>query len=225
MSRQILVVAAHPDDEVLGCGASIRRHIDEGDSVAIIFMADGESARQMEQIEQAVEERENCARSAAKILGADRMEFLRFPDNQMDTVPFLSIVQALEKQIQNIAPAVVYTHYIDDLNIDHQITAKAVFTACRPSPGQSVKEIYLFEIPSSTNWSSITNGQSFNPTMFIDVSSSYQAKMDALQVYANELLPYPHVRSMDAIEDLLKLRGAIVGCTHAEAFMAERILK
>lgn len=225
MKRKILVVAAHPDDEVLGCGATIRRHVDEGDEVDVVIMADGESSRTLQNEKDHILKRESCTLDACKILGIDKVDFLRMPDNQMDSLPFLTIVQLLEKIIKKNKPSVIYTHYINDLNIDHQLTAKAVFTICRPYTGQSVKEIYSFEIASSTNWSPNTSMDSFNPSLYIDVSMSYSYKVDALKAYQNEILEFPHSRSIEAIEALTKWRGATVGCSHAEAFMVERLIK
>ena len=152
MNKKILVVAAHPDDEVLGCGGTMARHAKNGDKVHIVFMSDGVNSRENVKYNEENERRE-YAKKASEILGAQTPKFFDFPDNMMDTVPLLEIVKELEVYIQELQPNIVYTHYKGDLNIDHQITYQAVMTACRPTPRSSITQIYLFEILSSTEWS------------------------------------------------------------------------
>jgi LmbE family N-acetylglucosaminyl deacetylase len=222
MSKTVLVVAAHPDDEVLGCGGTIARHVDNGDKVRVVFMSDGVSSRVNTKNDEKDKRRE-CAEKASKILGAHHPIFLNFPDNQMDTVPLLEVIQSLEKIINNIKPEIIYTHYSSDLNIDHQITNKAVMTACRPLPNFCVKEIYSFEVLSSTEWSNQYN-TSFNPNYFIDITSTESKKVKAIMMYNQEMREYPHSRSVKAIQALISIRGASVGVTSAESFIVNRII-
>lgn len=217
----VLVVAAHPDDEVLGCGGTIAKHVDEGDMVYIIFMADGVTSRGVK--DDFIDKRNLSAVEASQQLGAQTPYFLGFPDNRMDTVALLDVVQKLESHIEKLKPSIIYTHHFGDLNIDHRITHQAVLTACRPQPDFCVKEIYTFEVLSSTEWQS-PYVNSFSPSMFVDVSKYMNKKMDALKSYESEMRPYPHSRSYKNVESLAIYRGASVGVECAEAYEVVRVL-
>jgi len=221
MSKVILVVAAHPDDEVLGCGGTVARHVDDGDEVHVIFMSDGVTSR-TDIGSNEIEIRKQAKKYACNILSiVQPTRFLGFPDNRMDTVALLDIVQILEKVINEIEPEVVYTHHLGDLNIDHKITHQAVMTACRPQPGFCVREIYSFEVLSSTEWS--TNNP-FIPNYFVDISDTLELKISAIKAYSSELRTFPHARSIESIKALAKYRGASVGIRAAEAFKVERLI-
>ena len=176
--KKILIVAAHPDDEVLGCGATIRKSINAGDEVSVVFMADGVTSRPSEKAEELIAKREENSIKACTVLGIEKPTFFRLPDNRMDATPLLDIVRMLEKVINTFRPQIIYTHHGGDLNIDHRITHQAVMTSCRPVPGSFVKEIYSFEVPSSTEWSSPTMGGSFEPTVFVDISEFLEVKIN-----------------------------------------------
>jgi LmbE family N-acetylglucosaminyl deacetylase len=221
MHKKILVVAAHPDDEVLGCGGTIACHVINGDEVHIVFMSDGVNSRK--NIEESKEiERINAAKKASIILGTQEPIFLNFPDNRMDTVALLDIVQSLEEIIHEIRPEVIYTHHNGDLNIDHQITHQAVMTACRPKPEFCVREIYSFEVLSSTEW---TISNPFTPNYFVDITATLELKFLALEPYSMEMLDYPNSRSMKGVSYLAKRRGLEVGVNAAECFIVERIIR
>ena len=220
MNRNVLVVAAHTDDEALGCGGTIARHVSEGDSVYVVYMADGVSSRQSGD-EKALSDRESAAEKAQAILKMSGSYSLGFPDNRMDSVPLLDIVQALEKVVAEVNPDVIYTHHVGDLNIDHQITSRAVMTACRPLPGALAPRIYSFETLSASEWSGPESPR-FSPNYFVDISDFLGIKMEALNAYDLEMRPYPHARSMMNVESLACYRGASVGVHHAEAFMLIR---
>jgi N-acetylglucosamine malate deacetylase 1 len=221
-NKKILVVAAHPDDEVLGCGGTIARYVREGHDVYVVFMTDGVSSRKQTNIQNKIKNRKKSAILASQILGIKLVEILDFPDNGMDTVPILDIVQNLEAVIDKVKPSIVFTHYWGDLNIDHRVTCQSVLTACRPYPAQVVKEIYSFEIPSSTEWSSPSVENNFNPNNFVDISKTIELKMSALQAYDQEMRNFPHSRSLKAINSLAKVRGAAVGIVAAECFVVIR---
>tara|TARA_R110002126_G_scaffold10245_63_gene46694 strand:+ start:1136 stop:1810 length:675 start_codon:yes stop_codon:yes gene_type:complete len=220
--KTVVVVAAHPDDEVLGCAGTIALHSAAGDQVHLIFMADGENARAGQAPE--LTQRKQAAHAAAKVLGVQSVLFLDFADNAMDSVPLLTITQALENALQPLQPELIYTHFGGDLNIDHRLTYQAVLTACRPQPGQSVQSIYCFEVPSSTEWAAQQQA-AFRPQLFIDISSVQQQVTDALHCYAIELRPWPHSRSLQAIAIRQQWRGSNVGLAAAEAFMVEREIR
>lgn len=219
MSQTILVVAAHTDDEALGCAGTIARHVAEGDQVHLLFMTDGVSSR--DALDNAAKARHKAAQLAAQVLGVSSSTNLNFPDNRMDSVALLDIVKEIEAKIKSIQPQVIYTHHLGDLNIDHQITHKAVLTACRPQPNFCVKEIYAFEVLSATEWNN-PNTQPFVPNVFIDISNHLPTKIKALQAYAEEMREAPHSRSFEHVEVLAKHRGYTVGMMAVEGFMLVR---
>lgn len=222
MSKRVLVVAAHTDDEALGCGGTIARHATQGDTVYAVFLADGVTSRP-DASEQELSERNAAAASAHRILGIKQSFMLGFPDNRMDMVPLLDVVQKLEQVVDEVQPQIVYTHHNGDLNIDHQITHKAALTACRPVPGSPVKEIYAFEVLSSTEWN--TPGvSSFAPSVFVDITEHFETKMQALDAYKLEMRKPPHSRSFENARRLGELRGSCIGVHAAEAMMAVRIV-
>lgn len=222
--NKVLVVAAHPDDEVLGCGGTIARHAVDGDDVSVVFLADGIASRLNENTNEEIIERRKAANNACHILGVNQVYFHSYPDNRMDTIALLDIVQSIEKIINAVTPSIIYTHHGGDLNIDHCITNKAVMTACRPQPNFSVTAIYTFEVLSSTEWNSPDAAAIFFPNHFVDISSTLDKKMAALNAYLVEMRKYPHARSIEAVEVLAKHRGASMGMYAAEAFVTQRTL-
>ncbi len=218
MSQIVCVIAAHPDDEVLGCGATIARHVSAGDKVHIIFLADGVSSRRGENTAAEVKERLAAANKAAKILGAEPPKSEELPDNRLDTVPLLDVVQRIESHLNDIRPSIVYTHHRGDLNIDHRIVYTATMTACRPAPGNTVRCIYAFETPSRTEWLGPNPETTFLPQRFVAIADFMELKRQALEAYATEIRDFPHARSLDAIVALATWRGASVGLDAAEAF-------
>jgi LmbE family N-acetylglucosaminyl deacetylase len=223
MNKTILIVAAHADDEALGCGGTLARHVAEGDVVHAVFMSDGISSR-ADLAEGDLELRMSAAADAHKILGLKKVTYLGLPDNRMDSVPFLDVVQSLEAVIQGIGPQVIYTHHHGDLNIDHRITHQAVLTACRPLPGSTVREILGFEVLSSTEWAT-PQMDPFLPNAFIDISNFLAIKRKALQAYQVEMRPVPHSRSIEHANYLAWHRGHSIGVEAAEAFVTIRLIR
>jgi len=222
MTKSILVIAAHADDEALGCGGTIAKHIANGDTVNVIFMTNGVSSR-ADSADNDENERKSAMIQALKVLGVQDYQCFDFPDNQMDSIPLLSIVKAIESIIKKFKPIIVYSHFANDLNVDHRITHQAVMTACRPIKGNSVKKILSFEVLSSTEWQS-PNMTSFKAHYIVDISDYWQQKKYALSCYQEELRSSPHSRSLSCIEALATLRGESHGFSKAEAYQVERIL-
>lgn len=222
MSNTILVVAAHPDDEALGCGGTIARHVSAGHEVHALFMTNGVSARQASS-EIDAELRNEAAEAARRVLGVKRYIYSDFPDNQLDTVALLSLTQAVESVIHEIQPNIIYTHHHGDLNIDHRRTHEAVMTACRPQPGFCVREIYAFEVVSATEWNT-PQAAPFTPNHFVDISEHLDIKMKSIAAYSEEMRDAPHSRSSDNLYELGRYRGCSVGLNQAEAFMLIRRL-
>lgn len=223
MTKSVLVVAAHPDDEVLGCGGTIAKHVACGDQVHVVFMADGVGARGGG-LTDAMQERESATLAAAKTLGTISTTCLGFPDNRMDSLALIDIVQPLEEVLDKVKPGIIYTHHYGDLNVDHRITHQAAMTACRAMPASSVDEILTFEVMSSTEWNSPNHAQ-FQPNLFVDISAFLELKVKAMEAYSLEMRPSPHSRSMENLEHLARHRGCIVGVQAAEAFMVMRIIR
>lgn len=216
----ILAIVAHPDDEVLGAGATLARHAMEGDTVTIAFMADGEASRGSKD---GIAMRKEAAKASAKIIGAQECRFFSFPDNAMDSVPLLEISQKIESVIADAKPDTIYTHNPEDLNIDHQLTARAVMTAARPVWPFSIGTILAFETLSSTEWSAPVFGNAFAPDYYVECEVSWNKKLDAMECYKNEMRPFPHPRSKEAIDGLGIYRGIQAGFKKAEAFKVLRI--
>ena len=218
----VLVVAAHPDDETIGCGGTLIRHAHSGDQVKVVFVSDGVSSRDAVG---SIQERQFASQSACQFLGAEIVDYLNFPDNRLDTVPLIEIVKKIEQHVTNVSPRTVYTHNAFDLNIDHSVVYRAVMTACRPQPLVSVEEIYTFEIPSSSDWLPSGGVRSFTPNYYVDISATLNKKIAALAAYDMEMRQFPHSRSYQNIKNLAGFRGATVGFEAAEGFVVERILK
>lgn len=228
MTNSVAVVAAHPDDEVLGCGGTLARMASEGRAVHILLLADGETSRPPG-ADQPFDSAKLAARQAAadkagKILGASSVKVLAFPDNRMDSLVLLDVVRQIEAFIQRHQPATVFTHHAGDVNIDHQVVHHAVVTACRPLQGHPVKELLFFEVPSSTEWRPASSAEPFVPNWFVDISTTLAKKLQALEVYESELRLFPHPRSLKAVSALATWRGATVGVEAAEAFVLGRKL-
>ena len=218
---KILIIAAHPDDEVLGAGGTIARVVKEGHEVHIAIMSEGVTSRdpQSEQVKlEQVDALRRHSRQAAKILGAKDIYLHNLPDNRFDTVALLDIVKLIEDLVEHVSPDVVYTHHGGDLNVDHVILHRAVITATRPTQGQQVREIYAFEIPSSTEWSFQSIKPHFHPNIFVNISNTLTIKIQALSCYKSEIRTFPHPRSPEALQAIARRWGSVVGFEAAEAF-------
>lgn len=219
--KPVLVVAAHPDDEVLGVGGTIARHAARGDSVTLLIVGEGATSRPGGD-GGAVERLREAAAAAAGILGAGSVRFLGLPDNRLDSLALLDIVQRIEEIGDTVRPAVVYTHHAFDLNVDHRIVHQAVTTAFRPLPGAGVRDILAFETVSSTEWGGTHGAARFLPQRFVDITPFLETKMQALDAYGEEMRDFPHARSTEAVRALAALRGSQAGVGAAEAFQIVR---
>jgi N-acetylglucosamine malate deacetylase 1 len=223
--RRALVVAAHPDDEALGCGGTLARLAAEGTEVHLLFVADGVGARGAAAPDpEALAARRAMGDAAARLLGAQAPTYLDFPDNRLDGQDLLDIVQQVERVARGVAPELVLTHFAGDLNVDHRCCAHAVATAFRPVSGQTVKSIWTFEVPSSTEWAFGVTGQPFRPNVFVDISAHLEVKLAALEAYSDEMRPFPHPRSAENVTALARNRGATIGVAAAEAFHLMRLV-
>ena len=221
IKNKVLIVVAHTDDETIGMGGTIKKHINQGDEVFVISMTDGIGARDFF-VKEDILKRVDSSNLASEILGFNWLERFNFKDNMLDNEPLLEIIKSIEKSKNIIQPNLVYSHSGGDLNIDHRILVNAVLTAFRPEPNQSCKEIRLFEISSATDFGNEYITGKFIPNLFIDISSTWDDKEKALLAYKDELRVFPHSRSLEGIKNLAKLRGNQVGLKMAEAFQVIR---
>lgn len=214
--KNILVVAAHPDDELLGAGGTLAKHVLAGDTVEVLILGQGLMARDNADASE-LDALEKMARSAGAIIGFSAMHFAAFPDNAFDTVKFLDIVKVVEARLREFKPTIVYTHHEFDLNVDHRLTAEAVLTAARPISDFSPEIMYAFETLSSTEWQS-KGPKQFAPTVYVNIEETLAKKISALSEYTSEMREYPHSRSAEGIRILAQYRGLESYCKAAEAF-------
>ena len=223
-----LVIVAHPDDEVLGCGGTIARLTQEGHNAYIAILGEGITSRyqHQEEADQAqIKALHACTRQVAELLGAKDLFLRNLPDNRFDIVPLLDVIKIIEDLLKRLQPQVIYTHHGGDLNIDHMITHRAVLTATRPMVGCPVKEIYAFEVPSSTDWAFGQFQPVFRPNVFVDINATLETKLKAMELYDSEARQFPHPRSPEALRALARRWGSVVGCEAAEAFELIRAVR
>ncbi len=224
--KKILIIASHPDDEVLGCFGTVARLISEGHEAYTLILGEGKTSRDENRV---VENRKDDIEvlnteivKANNIIGIKKVFIESFPDNRFDSVDLLDIIKVISKVKEEVQPDIIFTHFENDLNIDHQITYKAVVTATRPMENESVKEIYSFEILSSTEWN---YPLSFSPDTYFDISDTMNLKLEAMKKYISELCEYPHPRSLEGIELNGKYQGMRVGKKYVEAFKTVRNIR
>jgi len=222
MSRRVLVVSAHPDDEVLGVGGTVARHVAEGDSVTVVIVADGATSRYEAGSESGLEAQAAAARQA---LGVEDLRFLRFPDQRLDREALLEVTQRLESVFNDVRPEVVYVHHWGDLNRDHRIVFEATMVAARPVGAAAPEDVYAYETPSSSEWAAPEPSATFVPTHFVDITATLEAKLRAMAAYATELREPPHPRSLESLRTRSAYWGQLVGLSHAEPFQVVRQIR
>jgi len=227
---RVLVLVAHPDDEVLGMGGTILRHAQNSDYVKVVYFATGITSRRSKNyqnnrlynqnkndtklLKKQIENLRKDAKKSCEILKVKSIKFYDFPDNEMDKIPLLKVVKVVEKEINEVKPDRIYTHHYHDLNIDHRTVFNATLTACRPIDS-IVKEIITFEVPSSTEWNYPTK---FNPNYFVNIKIQLHRKIKAMEAYKNEIRDFPHPRSVDNLRNVAGHWGSVSGNIAAEAF-------
>jgi LmbE family N-acetylglucosaminyl deacetylase len=218
---RLLVVVAHPDDETLGAGGTVARFAAEGSRVWVAVVCDGVTARHAE-----VDRQKDCARRACDVLGVENVVFCDLPDQRLDGLSLLDVILPIERCVADLRPHVVLTHFAEDVNQDHGVVSRATMVATRPTPGTTVHTVMCFETASSTEWAPPFTGSTFAPSVYVDIASTLDTKVRAMAVYADthacELKPYPHPRSLEAVEIYAKRHGIAVGLEAAEPFMLVR---
>lgn len=215
----VLVVAAHPDDEILGAGGTLAKHVDAGDEVHALVLSEGASSRYEAE---AIQSLRASAQLSAAAIGFTSIRLLNMPDQRLDAVPLIDVTQTLEPLIYDLRPEVVYTHAPVDVNTDHGVVARATWTACRPYASPWLKKILAFETPSSTEWAWPLAGNGFHPNWYVDISDTLNRKLQAMSGYERELRDYPHPRSLQALTERARYWGSHVGVAAAEPMMLLR---
>ena len=226
----ILVVCAHPDDETIGMGGTLKK-LSKKHNVSVLFVSEGITARrksgystipqydvsheEMKKMKKEILVRKNHAKKALSILGVKKMRFLDLPNQELDQIPLLKITKEIESEIANTKANVIFTHHFNDLNLDHRIVYDATITASRPIPGSTVTSIVSFEIPASTDW---RKPYQFNPNLYIDISKELEYKVKALEAYNYEIRKPPHPRSKAITKAIANRWGSLSGYNAAEAF-------
>jgi LmbE family N-acetylglucosaminyl deacetylase len=215
MGKQVLVIAAHPDDEILGIGGTIARHISQGDRIVIAFIADSGTARYEDETINLVK---SCAIAAASKLGiaATDLRFAGLADQILDTLPIIKITQWIESVVQEVQPQIIYTHHRGDINRDHQIVHEATLTATRPYSTSFLERILCYETPSATEWAGPYIENYFVPNVYVDITEHLEIKLRAMSAYSTELRPSPHPRSLEALRIRAAYWGSIIGVGAAE---------
>jgi LmbE family N-acetylglucosaminyl deacetylase len=219
--EKVLVVMAHPDDEVLGCGGTIARMVDEGGEVQVLICGEGLTSRGGT-AEAELAKLDDDLRRADSILGVAAIQHLDWPDNRFDSLSLLELIKAMEPMVLPLEPSLVITHHPGDLNVDHRYVHEAVMTCFRPLPGRFPVTILAAEIPSSTGWSAPLPERAFIPNVFSDITSTLDRKIEAMENYRTERAAWPHPRSSEAIRAQARYRGSLVGLEAAEAFVLLR---
>jgi LmbE family N-acetylglucosaminyl deacetylase len=216
---KVLLVAAHPDDEVLGPGGTVTRHVAEGDEVTILILADHGSVRYDEE---RMREVRRAARAASSRMGVSEVRFGELEDQKLDVLPILEVTQRVEAMLQEVQPEIVYTHHRGDINRDHTVVHEATLTAARPYSAPFVRRVLCYETPSATEWAGPYPESAFVPNLFVDISDHLEAKLQAMAEYPSELREAPHPRSLEALRSHAAHWGSVIGVTAAEPFMLVR---
>jgi LmbE family N-acetylglucosaminyl deacetylase len=219
IKMKILVLAPHPDDEVLGCGGTIAKHVQQGDEVHLCIVT---KAYAPDWSEEFLKNRPREIKNASKILGIKRVYFLDFPAVKLDTVPQKELNEAISRVVERVRPYAAYIPHKGDINKDHRLVFEAALVALRPKPKISAKKVLAYETLSETEWGIPEPKEVFLPNFYVDISDTLRIKLKAMMAYKSELKSYPHPRSLKGIRALAIKRGSEVGLKAAEAFMLVR---
>ena len=225
---RVLVLAAHSDDEVLGCGGTIARLAADGADVYIAILGEGITSRFAARQDAdagmvaALQER---SRQVASLLGARELFLYGLPDNRFDSVPLLEVVKIIEDLVDRLRPEVVFTQHGGDLNVDHVVLYRATLTATRPQEGAAVRDVYAYEVASSTEWAFQQFEPRFTPSVFFEIENTLATKIEAMQLYESEARAFPHPRSPESLRASAVRWGSVAGLRAAEAFHLVRSVR
>jgi LmbE family N-acetylglucosaminyl deacetylase len=216
---RILVIAPHPDDEVLGCGGTIAKHASAGDEV---YLCIATKAYPPDWSEDEIPRRKQEVLRVNEILGIRKTHFLDFPTVRLDTIPQKELADSISKFVDEVKPEVVFIPHKGDANQDHRLVFEAAMVVTRPKPALGIKKVLCYEVLSETEWAAPSVENTFIPNVYVDISETVETKLKAMSEYKSELKEFPHPRSLKAISALAKVRGAAAGVDAAEAFMLVR---
>lgn len=222
--KKVLVVAAHPDDEVLGVGGTIAKLSAAGVECHLLIVTDGSSSqyRDSDHLHEIIEAKKLETKGCADLLGFKSIHYGKLPDMKLDKTPHIAINQVIEKVIDELQPDSVFTHFWGDVNRDHQEVYRSTLVAVRPVMGQVVRELYCYRVPSSTEWTPNKVDTMFMPNYFVDIEKYAEQKYKAFACYATELRDYPHPRSVEYLRETDKAAGLRVGLLAAEELFLMR---
>lgn len=215
-NNNVLVISAHPDDEILGLGGTLRKHIERGDKVRVVIFCEAETMRYKGKNVQL----KKMAENAGKVIGFNSINFLDFPDQHLDKFSIVDIIKPIEEIVANLKPKIVYTHFYGDINKDHKILAEASIVALRPFKNL-VENLISYETPSSTEWQI---PYSFSPNYFVDITNTLDIKLKAIKFYKSEVYNLPHPRSLEGLKRRASYWGTFCNMQYAEAFLIYRKL-
>ncbi|WNS74812.1 PIG-L deacetylase family protein [Bacillus sp. DTU_2020_1000418_1_SI_GHA_SEK_038] len=221
---RVLVIAAHPDDEILGLGGTIAKHTSQGDEVHILMVTEGSSTQYKDRPEMIKQKKKEMSK-VKDILNIGNIHFVNFPDMRLDTLAHIEVNNPITKAIHKLQPEVVYTHFYGDVNKDHRVIFDSTMVAVRPSADFAVKKVICYNTPSSTEWNVQQGHTAFMPNMYVDITSFLEKKLKALNEYKSEMRKYPHPRSLEAIKIHANYWGSHIGVEAAEAFMLVREIR
>jgi len=224
---KVLVIAAHPDDEVYGVGGTMVKHVQKGDEVYVCMLTEGVTTQYRNtmnkiSLHELIKQKKKESLRAAKILGIKKIFFFDLPDMKLNTIPHPEINQPIEECIATLLPEIVYTHHWGDVNKDHRLAFESTMVAVRPGLKSSIKKVLIYETPSSSEWNAPILTNQFLPNVFVDISDVLDLKIQAMKAYKSELRPFPHPRSIEAVTTYAKKRGLEVGKEVVECFMLIR---
>ena len=228
MMNRVLVIAAHPDDEVLGMGGTIAKYASRGDEVAVLIVTDGSTSqyRNDPKLEEIIRTKKAETDHCAAALGVKQVFYGGLPDMKLDITPHVEINSVIENTISAFQPSIVFTHFSGDVNKDHRRVCESTLVACRPVPEQCVKRLFLYSVPSSTEWNAQTAANAFLPNWYEDISGLYaEKKYKAMECYQTELREYPHPRSIQYLKTADTAEGNKVGLLTAESFILLRSIE
>lgn len=224
--KRVLVIAAHPDDEVLGIGGTVAKFSAEGMECHLLIVTDGSSSqyRDSDHLQEIIDAKKVETKGCANMLGYKSIHYGELPDMKLDKTPHIVINQVIEKVINEVKPDIVFTHFWGDVNRDHQEVYRSTLVAVRPVMGQVVREVYCYKVPSSTEWTPNKDDTMFMPNYFVDIEKYAEQKYKAFACYSTELREYPHPRSVQYLREIDKAAGLKVGLLAAEEFVLLRKL-
>lgn len=222
--ERVLIVVAHPDDEVLGMGGTIAKLTIKGIEVHLLIVTDGSSSQYKDSanLKQIILDKKNETNNAAEALGIKSVIYGGLPDMRLDAIPHTDINNVIEKAVDSIRPDTVFTHFWGDVNKDHQAVYESTLIAVRPQAGQIVKELYCYSVPSSTEWNPCKADSMFMPNVYVEIEDYKEQKYEAMVAYATELRNYPHPRSVQHLRELDIAVGLQVGLKATESFVCLR---